>query len=380
MGNLCLVFGAGSIGKSVAGYVFRKLGFEILFVDVNRAVVDDVNMRKSYKIFRSCGDLNPETVDKISAINLSSEAAICTVICSVDYICTAVGVQGLDSVAAVLAKGIKARKAAGVLKPLRILLCENHSEIHSYMLERLKKHLAHEELEGVYLIETSIERMTKPFSRKEYEFDVVAEEHYPVIISRDRVYMDDLYLKNPEYFLPVENIQAYYYRKLYTNNLGHAVLGYMGYLRDYKNIVQSINDPEINTILQGALDEAGKMLIARYGFREYDMVSHLEKLVSRFSNEGLSDEVERVARSPIRKLSRGERLLGPAVLCLENGIYPANIIKTIHFAVRYFNPNDRESIELNRVYKERGMEHILENICGLHRDELLYRELLKTQE
>lgn len=378
MGNLCLIFGAGSIGKSVAGYVFHKLGFEVLFVDISKFVVDDINTRKNYKIFRSSNDSSPQMVDKISALNLDNEEMIYDTICNVDYICTAVGIQGLDSVIPVLVKGIEARKAASIVNPLNILLCENHSGMYSFTMEKLKAHLNYEELEGIHLIETSIERMTKPFSRKEYEFDVLAEEFYPVIISRDRVRKDDLYFKNQEYFFLVENIQAYYYRKLYTNNLGHAVLGYIGYLRGYKSIIQSVKDLEINTIMRGALGEAGKMLIARYDFRESDIISHLEKLVSRFSNEGLNDEIERVIRCPMRKLSRSERLVAPAVLCLECGIYPANIIKTIHHVVHYINQNDQQSIELNSLYKKYGMKYILENICGLHRDEPLYNELLKA--
>ena len=39
----------------------------------------------------------------------------------------------------------------------------------------------------------------------------------------------------------------------------------------------------------------------------------------RFANGYLNDPIERVARDPIRKLSRSERLIGTALSCLDFG-------------------------------------------------------------
>ena len=62
-------------------------------------------------------------------------------------------------------------------------------------------------------------------------------------------------LQNPELFMPVGDLKAYYYRKLYTNNTGHAVLGYHGYQCGYSTLIQAIGDDAIRRELDNALNE-----------------------------------------------------------------------------------------------------------------------------
>ncbi len=377
MKNKCLIFGAGSIGKSVAGYVFNRLGCDIAFVDVSCPIIDDINKRKFYRILQSESEVGTIQIDNVKAVNLKDREAIDGLICDVDYICTAVGMKGINQVLKVLSDGIHKRYSSGNLYPLYIILCENNLNICSYAMDELKKHLKPEELNQVHLIDTSIERITKQKTNNESEYDVIGEKFYPIIISKDKANNSQIFIKNPELFMPVNNLKAYYYRKLYTNNLGHAVLGYIGYSRGYKNIIQCIEDIEINSILRHALKEAGTMLIIKFGFTNKEMDKHLEELIIRYSNKGLSDSVERVVREPIRKLSRYERLIGPANLCLENDIYPEAIIKTIYYAINHKNTDDEQSVTLFSMLADRGIDYLLKEICGLDHNEKLYGELVK---
>ena len=45
-----LHFGAGNIGRGFIGEILSKNGFEIYFVDTNKAIIDDLNTRHSYEI------------------------------------------------------------------------------------------------------------------------------------------------------------------------------------------------------------------------------------------------------------------------------------------------------------------------------------------
>ena len=48
MQDVCLIFGAGAIGRSVAGYAFAAAKLRPMFVDVSAAIVEDLNNRQAY--------------------------------------------------------------------------------------------------------------------------------------------------------------------------------------------------------------------------------------------------------------------------------------------------------------------------------------------
>ena len=47
---------------------------------------------------------------------------------------------------------------------------------------------------------------------------------------------------------PVNNFQAEVERKLFTHNLGHAALGYLGFLKGYSYVHESFDDPELSVV------------------------------------------------------------------------------------------------------------------------------------
>jgi mannitol-1-phosphate 5-dehydrogenase len=377
MEKLGLVFGAGSIGKSVAGYVLNMLGFRTVFVDISLPMVNDINRRNSYRVLIS-EDANSATdIRNVEAIHISDKKALLSIMCKVNYIFTAVGFSGLDTVFQVISEGIKERISNNDYTSVFLLLCENHSDISAYAFQKLRGKLNPEELNTVIIIGTSIERMARPFVYDGVQFDVIAEAFYPVIFSAVGVPTGELLFNNPQLFSPVNNLNAYYYRKLYTNNLGHAVLGYMGFQHGYQSIVEALEDREIQEVLQKALEEAGSMLIKKFGFGKEDMDQHIAELITvRYANRGLNDSIGRVARDPIRKLGGSERLIGAASLCIEHGIYPDAIIKTIKYALKYENPDDSQSMELSRLLGENGIDYVLQYICGLKSQHPLYCALV----
>jgi len=58
-----------------------------------------------------------------------------------------------------------------------------------------------------------------------------------------------------------------------------------------------------------------------------------------------------VVREPIRKLSRSERLVGPALLSLTHGGHPSAIAAVIAAALRMNVPGDHQSVELQRMWR-----------------------------
>ena len=70
----------------------------------------------------------------------------------------------------------------------------------------------------------------------------------------------------------------------------------------YKTIREAIADEGIQNTVRQAMQESGEVLVARYGFDRQLHHAYIEKILTRFANPYLVDEIDRVGRQPLRKL------------------------------------------------------------------------------
>ncbi|MDY0396135.1 hypothetical protein RWE15_19445 [Virgibacillus halophilus] len=95
--------------------------------------------------------------------------------------------------------------------------------------------------------------------------------------------------------------------------------------------------------------ESGEALIRTYGFERNDHEMYIQKIIQRFKNPYISDEVTRVGRGPIRKLGPSDRLIRPAKLYIETtGNEPKYLSKVIAAVLKYHNPADEEAAQLQK--------------------------------
>jgi mannitol-1-phosphate 5-dehydrogenase len=112
-------------------------------------------------------------------------------------------------------------------------------------------------------------------------------------------------------------------------------------------------------------DEASRALT-----KEFDIPPDVpDQLVSaalaKFRNPAIVDPITRNARDLIRKLSRYDRLVDPAVLATMNDIQPTNLVTAIVAARCYDEPKDPSAMELQRRLHCEGLSVVLRDICGL---------------
>ncbi len=96
-------------------------------------------------------------------------------------------------------------------------------------------------------------------------------------------------------------------------------------------------------MVKGAMEESGAVLIKRYGFDADKHAAYIQKILGRFENPYLKDDVERVGRQSLRKLSAGDRLIKPLLGTLEYGLPHANLVKGIAAAMHYRSEQDPAS-------------------------------------
>lgn len=163
-----------------------------------------------------------------------------------------------------------------------------------------------------------------------------------------------------------DNLMAFIERKLFTLNTGHAITAYLGIEKGYKTIKESIEDKDIREIVLGAMKESGEVLIKRYSFDREKHYNYIKKILGRFENPYLVDEVVRVGREPLRKLSYNDRLIKPLRGTLEYGTQNENLLLGIVAAFNYRNENDVQAVELENKLNEKSFEEVFYEVTGLN--------------
>ena len=73
----------------------------------------------------------------------------------------------------------------------------------------------------------------------------------------------------------------------------------------------------------------------------------------------------RIGADPIRKLSRNERFIGPALMSLENGDVPVFICRNAAYGFVFTNPEDPSACRLQEMIREQGIEKTIVDVCQL---------------
>lgn len=364
--------GAGNIGRGFIGELLAHSGFEVTFVDANNTVVELINELKNYTVHVLDNEKRDEKVENVSALNISDEKLMDAIL-EADIMTTAVGVNILSRIAETLAKGIKNRLAKGVEKNLNIIACENAVGASEVLKEEIFKYLTEEEKETVDKYvgfpNSSVDRIVPPVSEKmENPLDVVVENYYEWNVDRNgfRGEIPEINGMNL-----TGNLIAYVERKLFTLNTGHAITAYLGNLRGYKTIEESINDNEIYEVVYHAMVESGDGLVKKYDFDRESHLKYIDKIIARFKNPYLQDDIKRVGREPIRKLSKGDRLVKPLLNSMSYGISTENLLLGVGAVLYYNNPEDPQSLKLQELIKEKGIKGAVQEVSEISDENIL---------
>ena len=373
MMNIAVQFGAGNIGRGFMGQLFREAGYHTCFVEYNPSLVALLNARKQYPLrlldaySKQEIDLN---IEHFEALTTKEHRKIAEVIAKADAIGTAVGVKSLEHIAPLLAEGIAWRRQHNP-SPLDIYLCENiygaAAMLKKYVLKTLDADTATWMEQHIGFVGTSVARMV-PAASDRFGVDdplfVVADSYHKLPYDGPARRGKPL---NIEGMYAVDNFRAEVERKLFTHNLGHAALGYLGFLKGYAYVHEPFDDSELSAIFDGALDETSEALVKMYP-DDLDADEHREirkDVRIRFGNPMILDTVQRVARDPIRKLGPSDRLIGSATLCLKYGIVPDYIASVCGAALWYDYAEDPDAVRLQEMIREHGVARTLEQVSGI---------------
>ncbi len=362
-----VMYGAGNIGRGFIGQMFHKSGYEVVFIDVNPAVITSLNEQNGYPIVIASEDeLVNEWVENVSAVDGKDTKAVSRVIADADIMATAVGANILKWIAEPIAIGLELRWQENVKEPLNILLCENLMNAGSIMEKLIKTHISHENLglfkNNVGLVETSIGRMVPVMTKerqKENPLCIWVEPYDQIPLDKKAFKGDIPKLVGAILYTP---FKYYVEKKLYIHNMGHAMVAYMGQLYNYELISEAVKDPIIRKMVVGAMNEVAEGLSKHYNTSITELQKHIDDLISRFENPYLGDTIERVGADPLRKLLVDDRLIGAGNYCIREGVSPVFISMGIACALLFKDKNDTKFIDFKEKIKRNGVESALQSI------------------
>ncbi|MEY4437350.1 MAG: hypothetical protein RL100_814 [Actinomycetota bacterium] len=362
-------FGAGNIGRGFIGCLLNEAGYDLVFLDVNQEVVDELNSHESYLVIETGAGAKTHTVTGFRALNSQSqfdEAA--EVIANANVLTASVGVNVLKFLAPLIAAGLEKRQG----EPLVIMACENAIGATDILRGEIEKLNSAAAAKAIYA-NTAVDRIVPP-QKPGLGLDVQVESFSEWAIDATALGGKAPNIPGAEF---VSDLKPFIERKLFTVNTGHATLAYTGQAAGAKTIVEALGMAPVRDIMQKVLAETSKVLILRHGFDGAEHEKYVTKTIERFGNADLDDPVERVGRQPARKLSRHDRIIGPAAYLAEMGIEPEALLDVVDAALVFKDDSDPEVEALHQQLRGSSAEEFVSVVMGISTDHPLATKLTR---
>lgn len=374
-------FGAGNIGRGFIGMLLSGSGFEVCFVARNERQIALLQKRRQYTVTLAgaAGGEDVSVVRNVTALRISDGEAVARQVAEADLVTTAVGAAALKQIAGALARGIELRLRQNS-RPLHIIACENtirgSSQLKKWVYAHLDPALHELAEERIYFPDSIVDRIV-PMQQQEDLLSVRVEPFFEWVIDKGGIGADFPSILGVTL---ADELEAYMERKLFTVNTGHCCAAYFGYLAGCFTIQEAMKKPLIKIKVRQVMQETGRMLVQKYGLDEKTHVAYIETTLERFANPGLTDRIERVARSPLSKLSYNNRLVSPAMQASRLGLPVSHLADAIAAALHFDSKSDDDAARVQTVIRQKGIQSALGELTGIPVRHPLHREIVSRYQ
>ena len=387
-----VILGAGRIGRGFVADLFAAAGYRLVLVDQSAELVAALRAAGRYTVV--CAENAERRHDHVvagyEAYTVGQRDEVTAAVATADLLAVAVFPDAFGTVAQSLLPGLAQRRQERPDAALDILLCANLSHAAAHFRAALDaaplaagaaQVATSEEMQAyldtrVGLVETLVMRMVAdpPAAEREREPLLVWTNGLAQFPVDGRAFRGPL--PDVPGLRPVNDMRAEETRKLYTYNMCHAALAYLGSLRGYELTVDCLADPWVRNEAEAALDEISRALQAEYGFAPDEMARWNAGVIAQTDNPTLGDRVARHGADPRRKLKRSDRLVGPALLARTHGIPPVHLVRAIAAAFRFRNPDDPGAVYVRERVAAVGLPAAVAEVCELSPAEDDLREMI----
>ena len=297
--KLAVHFGAGNIGRGFIAPVLQENNYEVVFVDVNKELIEQINLLKGYKV-RSIGLNSSEEVfvENINGLFLGDNESINKKLSQADLITTSVGPKFVEDI-------------------FNLVINTKTEKIQTFIafenMYRASSSNSNDSNQNkLVLIDAVVDKIVPP--QNTTSLNVTVEEYGSIVLD------ESIRTKpfNESEVVSYRNYEHEFYKKLWLLNGLHLKLSYFGLSRNIKYIHEILNNKDGLEFAEKSLDSLSKAYNLFSNSTE-DLNNFKQTILNRFSMPEIQDEVIRIARNPETKFSKDERFEWPLRLLISAG-------------------------------------------------------------
>lgn len=373
-----LIIGAGKIGRGFIAHLFYRSGYKIWLLDNSKEVVALLNKEKKYRIDLASEENDiTEYIAIEEAFTLDDREKVAEVVSNIDIMVSSVGASNIEKVA-IYIKDILID--AGRRNVLNWLICENATnpakKIKDVLLQNAEPEFAEFVRSKLGLIETQVLR-TGMLAKEEVilkePLALRMQDWWTLPLDKDAFIGA---IPKVDGFIPKTNFSNELLRKIYTFNGTNASIAYIGWANGYNILHESaLANKEFFNEIQ---EESAFGLINELGLDVKEHREFMALAMKKYTDPALNDLIERNANDSKRKLSKEERLVGPALLCLKHGRIAYAYAKAIAAAYYYNGSADAGTQEVQKTINESGIETAIKKYSSIDETSELYNLIIDS--
>jgi mannitol-1-phosphate 5-dehydrogenase len=378
MNKEVLIIGAGKIGRGFIAHLFYRSGYKIWLLDADKATIERLNHEKKYRIDLA-GELHDRTeyIAIEEAFGLEDQEKVAKVLARVPIMASSVGAANLEKVSGYVRELLR---HTGRTAALNWLICENAT----HPAQKMREVLLHNAAPAfTAFVETKLGLVETQVLRTGMSANAEVSLKEPLALRMQDWWT--LPLDKDAFIGPVPEVEGFsprphfaneLTRKLYTFNGTNGPIAYVGWANGYKVLHEAaLAYPDYFREIQ---EESAYGLIGEFNLDEQEQRAFMALAMKKYTDPALNDQIQRNAQDARRKLSKEERLLGPASLCLKHGKMPYAYAKAIAAAYDYRGSADEGTREVQETVRGRGIEAAIRQYSSLDESSPLYALILEA--